>query len=240
VHEDADLLADQVNFYRQRAPDYDEWWQRRGSYDLGGAHTAVWESEVAEVAATLGEFRPQGNVLELAGGTGWWTQELAKTAGRLTVVDASPEALALNRRRVRRDDIAYVQDDVFSWTPERSHEYDVVFFSFWLSHVPDGRFRAFWELVERCLAPRGRAFFIDSGTDPQGTVRDPYVVDEAPGVQRRRLGDGSEHRVVKLFYRPDELAARLHDLGWTAHVASTRRFFIHGWARPARQTEGSS
>ena len=27
------LLADQRAFYRQRAPEYDEWWQHRGRYD---------------------------------------------------------------------------------------------------------------------------------------------------------------------------------------------------------------
>jgi len=30
-------------------------------------------------------------VLELAGGTGWWTEQLIRTADRLTVVDASSE-----------------------------------------------------------------------------------------------------------------------------------------------------
>lgn len=240
MHEDSGLLADQVAFYRKRAPTYDEWWQRRGRYDLGRAHTAEWESEVAQLFRILGEFRPEGNVLELAGGTGWWTEQLARTAGRLTVVDTSPEVLEINRRRVRRDDIVYVQRDLFSWEPSQAHQYDVVFFSFWLSHVPTPRFPAFWELVERCLAPHGRAFFIDSGTDPVDTGGDPYVVDEALGVQRRRLGDGSEHRVVKLFYQPDELAGNLHDVGWEAHVGSTPRFFIHGWARPARGIEESS
>jgi hypothetical protein len=32
---------------------------------------------------------------------------------------------------------------------------------FWLSHVPLERFGAFWSLVDECLAPGGRVFFVD-------------------------------------------------------------------------------
>jgi hypothetical protein len=29
------LLAEQRAYYEARAPEYDEWWQRRGRFDLG-------------------------------------------------------------------------------------------------------------------------------------------------------------------------------------------------------------
>ena len=54
--------------------------------------------------------------------------------------------------------------DLFDWRPART--YDVVFFSFWLSHVPRPRFARFWELVRSCLHDGGRAFLIDNRTDP--------------------------------------------------------------------------
>jgi len=232
MNEDTDLLADQVAFYRTRAPEYDEWWQRRGRYNLGPAQAAEWNAEVAELESELERFSPHGDVLELAGGTGWWTERLARTARNLTVVDTSPEAMALNRRRVERDDVSYVEEDLFTWRPKSAHTHDVVFFSFWLSHVPPGRFDPFWAFVARCLAPGGRVFFIDSRADPTSARRDPYVIDEEPGVQSRRLGDGSVHRVVKLFYEPAALTQRLEECGWEAQVSATRRFFIYGTARP--------
>lgn len=78
----------------------------------------------------------------------------------LTVVDASPEMLAMNRQRVRDPRVRYVTADLFEWQPDRV--YDVVFFGFWLSHVPPDRFAPFWLLVNRCLAPGGRAIFVDN------------------------------------------------------------------------------
>jgi SAM-dependent methyltransferase len=228
---DDDLLREQRAFYRARAPEYDDWWQRRGRYDRGAEDAAEWRRQVDTVAAALAAFDPRGDVLELAGGTGWWTEHLARTADRLTVVDASPETLAINRDRVARSDVDHVVADLFDWRPERRH--DVVFFSFWLSHVPRTGFGAFWDLVRSCLAPDGRVFLIDNRTDPTpgSTARDPFVVEYAPDLHRRKLRDGSEYRVVKVMYEPGELEELLAAHGWEATVDATR-WFIFGSARP--------
>ena len=229
-----DLLSEQRAFYRARAPEYDEWWQRRGRYDRGEEMAVEWDRQVAEIDMALEAFGATGDVLELAGGTGWWTQRLSRTAGRLTVVDASSETLELNRQRVRRTDVEYVVADLFSWTPDRV--FDVVFFSFWLSHVPRARFTTFWDLVRSCLAPDGRVFFIDNRDDPAPTMpsKDPYVEQYSPDLHLRRLSDGSKYRVVKVMYEPDELEVLLEEEGWEAYVAATR-WFIFGSAKSRQQ-----
>jgi SAM-dependent methyltransferase len=223
----AALLADQRSFYRARAPEYDQWWQRRGRYDCGPDDAAEWDRQVELVVQAVDKFGPVGDVLEVAGGTGWWSKHLAKTAQRLTVLDSSTETLRINRERVGRPEVNYVVADVFDWQPDQ--RYDTVFFSFWLSHVPRNLFERFWALVGLCLRPDGRAFLIDNRRDPTRAAQDPYIFDEADDVQRRRLNDGSEHRVVKVFYEPDELTERLRRLGWVADLAGTSRF-IYGSA----------
>jgi SAM-dependent methyltransferase len=228
---DDDLLEEQRAFYRARAPEYDEWWQRRGRYDRGEDETREWHRQVGMVDAALASFDARGDVLELAGGTGWWTQRLAATAEHLTVVDASPEALAISRERVGRTDVDYVVADVFGWRPERS--FDTVFFSFWLSHVPRRSFSVFWSLVRSYLAPDGQVFLIDNRTDPTpgpGT-KDPYVIEYGPDLHLRRLNDGSEYRVVKVMYEPDELQQLLAAEGWHAQMDATR-WFIFGSTWP--------
>ena len=95
--DDADLLVEQRAVDRARAPQYDDWWLRQGRYDRGEGEAREWHQQVASVDAALATFGATGDVLELAGGTGWWTARLAETADRLTVVDSSTETLALNR-----------------------------------------------------------------------------------------------------------------------------------------------
>ena len=229
VDDDA-LLAEQRAYYRARATEYDEWWQRRGRFDRGSEMSEEWDRQVSLVAAALGTFGATGRVLELAGGTGWWTQRLARTADRLTVVDSSPETLDLNRNRVGRSDVDYVVADLFSWQPQRT--YDVVFFSFWLSHVPRQRFSAFWSLVQTCLAPSGRVFVVDNrDPDRGGELDDAYVMRAGPDLDLRRLHDGSRYQVVEIFYEPDELRSLLDQEGWTAKIGATP-WFIFGDAQP--------
>jgi demethylmenaquinone methyltransferase/2-methoxy-6-polyprenyl-1,4-benzoquinol methylase len=227
------LLQDQIEYYRARAGEYDEWWFRTGRYDRGLEFNASWRVDVGEVERALAEWldtrRPR-NVLELACGTGLFTRLLAPKVERLTAIDASPEVLAINRARVPAHNVDYVQADLFAWRP-RQH-YDVVFFSFWLSHVPDERFAAFWESVRAALAPGGAAYLIDSAFDPTSTAKDHAVPEREAGIVTRRLNDGREFQIVKLFYEPATLDAKLARVGFASRMRQTARYFIYGEALP--------
>jgi len=229
---DDDLLAEQRSYYRARAPEYDEWWQRRSRFDRGEEQRLEWLRQVAVVDDALTSFGAKGSVLELAGGTGWWTERLARTADRLTVVDSSSEALAINQERVGRADVNYIVEDLFNW--QADSRYDAVFFSFWLSHVPRSRFSEFWSLVHSCLAPSGRAFLIDNRNDPvpDTTTTDPFVLQYDTDLHVRRLSDGSRFRVVSVMYEPGELQSLIKAEGWSAKIQATRWFIFGTAGRP--------
>jgi SAM-dependent methyltransferase len=221
------IIEEQKAYYRSRAAEYDEWFLRQGRYDYGAEFRARWDAEVGQVRAALERFGPCGRVLELACGTGWWTEELARWAGRITAVDASDEVLELNRRRVGHEKVERVRSDIFALRPEG--EYDAVFFSFWLSHVPPERFEPFWEMVGQALAPGGRVFFVDSLRTELSTAKDHVLPDEDEVIATRKLNDGRRFRIVKIFYDPSELRSRLHALGWKMEVTTTGDFFLYGW-----------
>ena len=142
----SDVLREQKRYYAERAPEYDDWWYRRGRYELEPGALARWRADVAEAEAALEAFPPVGTVLELAAGTGIWTRKLVRLADRVVAVDANAETLALNTA-----DAELVRADVFEWEP--AERFDLVFFSFWLSHVPEERFDEFWSLVRAALGP---------------------------------------------------------------------------------------
>ena len=223
------LLASQMAYYRARASEYDAWFLRQGRYDRGEAHKVQWFAEVEVLAKALDEFAPRGDILELACGTGWWTEQLVRYGDSLTAVDASPEVLALNRARLPSAKVAYVQADLFNWRPERG--FDTVFFSFWLSHVPPERFSGFWATVEKCLNPGGRVFFIDSSPAPEGTAKDHTLNGSDALSVTRRLDDGRTFEIVKVFYKPEQLDADLTALGWQSRVRQTDTFFFYGTAK---------
>jgi demethylmenaquinone methyltransferase/2-methoxy-6-polyprenyl-1,4-benzoquinol methylase len=220
------LLDQQIAYYRGRASEYDQWFLREGRYDYGPEQRRRWFAEVAEVRRALDLLAPWGEVLELAAGTGWWTEQLLAHAERITAVDASPETITISRAKLGSYRVRYVQADLFTWTPNR--RYDLVFFSFWLSHVPLERFASFWGLVDEALAPGGRIFFIDSLYAPDSSAHDH--TDRSPKriVESRRLNDGRTFEIIKTYYEPQLLTAQLADLGWRIEVAATLTYFLYG------------
>jgi SAM-dependent methyltransferase len=211
-----ELLAEQVSYYRARAAEYDDWWFRRGRYDDGSEANARWFAEAAEVESALERFGARADVLELACGTGLWTRHLARTATHLTAVDASPEMIELNRARVGDAAVEYVEADIFDL--QLPGRYDACCFGFWLSHVPEDRFRDFWDGVGRALSPGGRVFFVDSGRDASHRA---HTTGGDPEL--RSLADGREFRIVKRYHEPRELERRLAELGFRFTVSTTAR-----------------
>ena len=230
VADDA-LLTEQLSYYRARAGEYDRWWLRQGRFDRGPEANARWFAEVDALEEALRRFAPSGDVLELACGTGLWTRRLVHGADRVTAVDAAAEVLAINRARVGDDRVRYVEADLFAWSPELS-AYDACVFAFWLSHVPDDRFDAFWAMVASALRPGGRVLFFDSARTERSTAADHRLPGEGEDAMTRRLDDGREYRIVKRFYEPAALQRRLGELGFAAEVGCTGEFFIHGIATP--------
>ena len=206
------LLADQVQYYERRADEYDR------------TSTPALDSLAPQgdrLRDALRAFEPRGRVLEIACGTGSWTLQLLPFADHITAVDASPRMLQLHEEKVRSPKVTRILTDVFSWEPDQAH--DVVFFAFWLSHVPPAAFVDFWDLVRRSLARGGRVFFVDEGPGSPWHEED-YLDPEAASV-RRTLEDGTEHRAVKVFWGADDLADRLGALGWDAEVHETGAFY---------------
>jgi SAM-dependent methyltransferase len=226
-------LEQQLEYYRARAGEYDDWWFRTGRYDRGDAANAAWFGEVATLEAALERFDPHGEVLELACGTGLWTRHLVVHADHVTAVDGAPEVLELNRARTEAlgASVTYVEADLFRWAPPR-HAFDACVFGFWLSHVPEDRFGAFWKMVVRALAPRGRVLLIDSQRAPRSKARDHTMPAENSPLEQRRLDDGREFEIVKRYYEPAALAGQLAELGWQCELHSTGEFFIYGTAMP--------
>lgn len=212
------ILDEQIAYYRARAPEYDA-----TSQPDDDPYASIFEG----VRAALDDLRPRGRVLELAAGTGQWTGLLARHAGHLEATDASPEMLALNAAKVGERSVTYRTMDAFALAPDPT--WDVVFFGFFLSHVPRARFARFWADIRGQLAPGGRAIFVD---EARNADRVEEWADPARDVVWRTLSDGSRHRAVKVLWEPANLERRSGEIGWTATITPIEPFFLRGVATP--------
>ena len=164
-----------------------------------------------------------GDVLELACGSGVWTEGLVRSARSVTALDGAPEMLDRARHRLgSHSNVQFVEADLFTWRPAR--RFDAVVFGFWISHVPEDRFEPFWEMVDEALSPEGQVFFFD---DNHRTEAELIEGKDSPMVQRRP-NDGTSFRVVKIPYQANELEARLRSMDWDITVSATSGPFYWG------------
>lgn len=213
--------AEQLAYYRAVAGEYED-----HAIDVPGQD---------ELLSAIESFRPTGDVLELACGSGTWTERLLRSATTVTAVDGAPEMLARARRRVGLGaPVRFVEADLFSWTPDR--RYDAVVFGFWISHVPDDAFASFWSLVAEALLPGGTVFFFD---DNHRTDEELVEGVDSP-VVHRRLNDGAAFRVIKVPYQPAELERRVRSLQWDISVSGTSGPFYWGTGGRVRPHPGST
>lgn len=185
--------AEMQAYYASRAPYYD----------------AVYlKPERAKDIAFLCEYLPAAfagrAVLEVACGTGYWTQHIAGTAARLVAIDAGPEPLRFARLRPHAERVTFRLEDAYR-LPADLGEFDAAFAGLWFSHVPVERRVEFIRSLHGRLRARAKVIFLDNS---EVQCREwPIVETDAHGntYQRRQLRDGSVHRVLKNFPNEDQL-----------------------------------
>jgi demethylmenaquinone methyltransferase/2-methoxy-6-polyprenyl-1,4-benzoquinol methylase len=192
--------AEMHAYYASRAPYYD----------------AVYlKPEREKDIACLREYLPAAfagrEVLEVACGTGYWTQHIARTAARLVGTDTGSEPLAFAKLRPNAERVTFRLLDAYD-LPADLGEFDAAFAGLWFSHVPIERRLEFIGSLHERLRAGAKVVFIDNS---EVQCREwPIVETDAQGntYQRRELRDGTLHRVLKNFPGEDELRQLLSPL----------------------------
>ena len=187
---DEGLLA----YYAARAREYERVYRKPERQ----ADLRVLEAAVAKALAGR-------EVIELACGTGYWTQFIARTARRVVALDASPETLALARAKgLAPDSVTFGVADAYTLAPSLG-QFDGAFAGFWWSHVPlDAQARFLASLWAR-VVPGAVVLMLDNRYAPGSSTPVSHADAQGNTYQLRRLEDGSEHSVLKNFPTPAQL-----------------------------------
>ena len=186
---------------------------------------AAWFADIAAVEAALvafiGRERPR---------TALETRErhrplhaLHRAArGQLTAVDASPEAHRDQPRAAcGAPTSSYVEADLFAWTPPARVRPRV---DELLAVARAGRALR-CVLGDRCARAGRRRVRVRHRFGVRSDIDARRSPDAGPraGVVARKLNDGRDFRVVKVFHEPEALHARLAALGFDARSRAGRR-----------------
>ena len=205
-------------YYAARAPIYDEVYLRPER-----------QPDLDELRRRIPDWFANRSVLEVACGTGYWTQFIAPVAVRMTATDAVAEPLAFARLRPGVEHVSFVQADAFA-LPATLGSFDAAFAGLWLSHVPRERVREFLAGLHARLVPGARVVLIDN-TEAQ-CERLPIVERDVAGntYQLRMLPNGTTHRVLKNFPSEAELRSMIDGIGTGAQYWRGAHFWAFCYA----------
>ena len=163
------------------------------------------QADLRRLEALVPPLFTDRRVLEVACGTGYWTQFLAREARNIVAVDANPETLEVAAEKVWAPGrVNFKPADAYALGRELGM-FDAAFAGFWWSHVPVGERSRFLISLERRLVPGARVVLLDNLFVEGNSTPISHRDKEGNTYQRRRLNDGSEHTVLKNYPTESEL-----------------------------------
>lgn len=203
------LTDDVARYYAARADEYDV---------SAGYLDSLAEEQRAPIKSRFQEALRAHDVLEIACGTGYWTQVIAASARSVLATDVDPRMITLAQSRLSsvgnmRCQLAdaYTLDGVCG-------RFTAAFSHWWWSHVPKQRFKGFLSVLHSKLMPGALILFADQMPyEWKNRRRD----EEGNQLEERILRDGSRWEIVKNFPTEEEIAK---ELAGTAERLSYREY----------------
>jgi trans-aconitate methyltransferase len=146
-------------------------------------------------------------VLEVACGTGYWTEAVAPAAAAITATDASAEVLEIARRKpYPRGRVQFSVVDAYA-LEQVEGAFTACLAAFWWSHIPRERHGAFLAGLHRRLGAGAVVALIDNRFVEESSTAISRSDGAGNTYQQRRLRDGTVHEVLKNFPTAAELKA---------------------------------
>jgi SAM-dependent methyltransferase len=178
-------------YYDEQAKVYDDMYMRKDS---------VWRRDLRALADSMVKALSGRRVLEVACGTGFWTEIVAKVAEHVAAIDASRKMLAIARkRRTPSPKVEYRYGDAYELA-EVPGEFDAGLANFWFSHVPRARVDEFLYGFHKRLGKNAVVFMDDNIYIPG--IGGQLVAKEGieDTFKLREGSSGLKYEVLKNYY----------------------------------------
>jgi SAM-dependent methyltransferase len=167
------------------------------------------QADLARLRESVPAIFDGRDVLEIACGTGYWTQYVATRAASVLATDVNEEVLELARLKFfPRGNVEFACVDIYSESG-LPRQFDAGLGAFWWSHVPRQGQDRFIGHFHRRLQPGAVVVFLDNRYVAGSSTPLTRSDEHGNTFQSRTLDDGSRHEVLKNIPDESELADAL-------------------------------
>jgi ubiquinone/menaquinone biosynthesis C-methylase UbiE len=183
-------------YYNRRAQEFEAIYHR---------DDPVRQEEQETLATRMKDVLRGRSVLEVACGTGFWTEIASQTALHIVAIDNSTEMLRIAQSKpIRQDKVQFLQADAYALSSVPGF-FNGGLANFWFSHIPKSRIDEFLIGFHKRIGRSGAVFMADNVYMPgvggelitQSGSEDTFKV--------RELSNGSKHKILKNYYTEDQI-----------------------------------
>lgn len=178
------------------------------------------------LAGTVSKVFQNRNVLEIACGTGYWTQLIAETARSILATDCNPEMIEVAiQKNYKHCDVSFQVSDAFS-LQNTAGSFTGGFSGFWWSHIPKSRLTEFMTTFHSKLEDQALIVMLDNNYVEGSNA--PIVREDANGntYQIRKAENGLEYEVLKNFPSVKELKEYLSCCSTKFKIVNLRYYWL--------------
>ncbi|HMK82183.1 MAG TPA: class I SAM-dependent methyltransferase [Candidatus Bathyarchaeia archaeon] len=184
------------NYYNQRAQEYESIYHR---------DDPIRQQEQNAISKVMKEVLRDRSILEVACGTGFWTQIVSQTARHIVAIDSSTEMLQIAKSKtIQPNKVTFLEADAYALSNVPG-SFEGGLANFWFSHIPKTRINEFLLGFHKKIVKHGAVFMADNTYVPGiggELVTQPGSEDT---FKVRKLVNGSEHVILKNYYTKNQL-----------------------------------
>jgi SAM-dependent methyltransferase len=202
-------------YYAKRAREYEQVYEKPERQ-----HELAW---LRERVPRLFKGR---TVLEVACGTGYWTQHIAPVAHRVYAGDINEAVLEIAREKpIPAGKATFMKADAIT-LEGAPPGCNAAFAGFWWSHVKKSALRQFVANLAGKLEPGSIVGILDNSWAPGSSTPISRTDAEGNTYQVRKLANGEPFEVLKNFPTPAELAEAVRPVAHEAHLESLTYYWL--------------
>lgn len=186
-------------YYEARASEYEQIYYRE---------VPERRREIDEEVERFAGLCADCDLVELACGTGYWTQTACQTAKSVLASDLSMSMIVEAQKKGYSPTVPnFIRADL-NRLPFRSGQFDLVALGFWFSHHPKQDYDGLFDKIIPLLRPEGKIWMIDNNPPAEGDRNDSVGRDEfGNNYKTRWLDSGEKFVILKNYFKCEELQA---------------------------------
>jgi ubiquinone/menaquinone biosynthesis C-methylase UbiE len=201
-------------YYAKRAGEYEKVYEKPER-----------QAELAWLRNRVPELMRGRTVLEVACGTGYWTQFIASSARAVYACDINEPVLEIARDKGLPPTVHFFKADAVSLEGVPSG-CNAAFAGFWWSHVKKADIAKFVERLATKVEPGSQVVILDNVFHPESSTPISRRDDEGNTYQMRKLANGESFEVLKNFPTPAELTGAVQGVAREARLEALQYYWL--------------